>query len=121
MDPATRDRIEAAAFRRLTRLLRGRTDVQNVDLMGTGGFCRNCLSEWIEAAARAEGVPLDRDAARAWVYGMPYNAYKAAYQAEATPDQLARMADSVAKNRALDAVVEDTFPASDPPAVVSPS
>ena len=41
MDETTRDRIEAAAFRRLLRHLRQRTDVQNVDLMGVGGFCRN--------------------------------------------------------------------------------
>lgn len=100
MDEATRDRIEAAAFRRLTTLLRHRTDVQNVELMGTGGFCRNCLSEWLEDAARDEGVELDREAARTWVYGMPQADWKAAHQTVATPEQLARMAESVAKNRA---------------------
>lgn len=125
MDPQIRDRIEAAAFRRLTALLRGRTDVQNIDLMGTGGFCRNCLSEWIEDAARAEGLALDRDAARAWVYGMPYADYKARHQTEASPEQLARMAASVARNRAtedaLDEALDESFPASDPPAIASPS
>lgn len=98
MDDATRDRIEAAAFRRLTDLLRRRTDVQNIDLMATGGFCRNCLSDWLAEAAADEGVALDRDAARERVYGMPYADYKARHQADATPEQLERMAASVARN-----------------------
>ena len=46
MDDAMRDQIEAAAFRRLLHHLQTRTDVQNVDLMGVGGFCRNCLGDW---------------------------------------------------------------------------
>lgn len=100
LDPATRTALEAAAFRRLLDHLRTRTDVQNVDLMGWGGFCRNCLSDWLLEAAAHQQVPLDREAARTWVYGMPYSDYKARHQAEATPEQLARMADSVAKNKA---------------------
>jgi uncharacterized protein len=32
------------------------------------------------------------------VYGMPYAEWKAKHQAEATAEQLARMAESVAKN-----------------------
>ncbi len=118
-DDATRDRIEAAAFRRLLAHLRQRTDVQNVDLMGIGGFCRNCLSDWLQEAAVAGGVPMDKATARAAVYGMPYEAYKARHQTEATPEQLARMAESVARNRAHDDAVdeadEESFPASDPP------
>ncbi len=100
MDDATRDAVEAAAFRRLTALLRHRTDVQNVDLMGVGGFCRNCLSDWLADAAAARGVDLSKDAARKVVYGMPYADYKARHQTAATSDQLATMAASVAKNRA---------------------
>ena len=99
MDDAARDRVEAAAFRRLTALLRHRTDVQNIDLMAVGGFCRNCLSDWVGEAAAEHGTPLTKDAAREWVYGMPYAAYKAAHQADATPEQLAVMAASLAKNR----------------------
>ena len=98
MDDPQRDAIEAAAFRRLTALLRHRTDVQNIDLMGTGGFCRNCLSDWLAEAAAERGVPMDREAARAHVYGMAYADYKAAHQTDATPEQLARMAASVARN-----------------------
>ncbi len=98
LDPATRDAVDAAAFRRLTALLRHRTDVQNVDLMATGGFCRNCLADWVAEAAAAHGVPLAKDAAREMVYGMPYADYKARHQTPASDSQLAAMAASVAKN-----------------------
>lgn len=120
MDDQTRDAIEAAAFRRLTALLRHRTDVQNIDLMGTGGFCRNCLSDWLGEAAAARGVPLSKDAARELVYGMPYADYKARHQTDATPEQLAAMAASVARNTTLDAALADSFPASDPPSASEP-
>ena len=89
------DATAAAAFRRLVRLLRHRTDAQNIDLMGLAGFCRNCLSDWIEEAGG-----LDKAAARETIYGMPQAAWKARYQAEATPEQLARMEASMAKNPA---------------------
>jgi uncharacterized protein len=102
LDPQIRDRIEAAAFRRLLTHLRGRTDVQNVDLMGVGGFCRNCLGDWIGEAAEAEGSAIDKDTARHWVYGMTYADYKARHQTPATAEQLAAMDASVARNRALD-------------------
>ena len=98
MDNATRDAIEAAAFRRLTTLLRHRTDVQNVDLMGVGGFCRNCLSDWVAEAAAEQGVPLSKEAAREHVYGISYSDFKVRHQTAATPEQLAAMAASVAKN-----------------------
>ena len=44
MDDSTRTELEAAAFRRLVSHLRGRNDVQNIDMMNLAGFCRNCLS-----------------------------------------------------------------------------
>ncbi len=117
MDNHTRDAVEAAAFRRLLRHLRARTDVQNVDLMGTGGFCRNCLGDWLEEAAHMQGVPLSKAAAREWAYGMPQPEWKARHQTEATPEQLAQMAASVARNEALDEALDESFPASDPPAM----
>ena len=120
MDDHTRDAIEAAAFRRLLRHLRHRTDVQNVDLMGIGGFCRNCFGDWLEEAATARGVQLSKTDARTWAYGMPQADWKTLHQTEATPEQLARMADSVAKNQALDAALADSFPASDPPSISEP-
>lgn len=85
----------AAAFRRLVRHLRHRTDAQNVDLMGLAGFCRNCLGDWL---ADASGGTLDKAAGREAVYGMPYARWKAEHQSEATPEQIARMQASVAKN-----------------------
>ena len=97
-DAATRDRIEAAAFRRLTALLQARTDVQNVDLMGTGGFCRNCLGDWLHEAAAEAGVDLSHADARTHVYGMHQADWKARHQGEATPKQLARMAGSIERN-----------------------
>lgn len=89
------DKTAADAFRRLVLHLRHRTDAQNVDLMGLAGFCRNCLSDWI---AEADGT-MDREAAREIIYGMPYSRWKTEHQTEATPEQLARMAESVARNR----------------------
>ncbi len=106
-DDATRDAVQAAAFRRLTALLRHRTDVQNIDLMGTGGFCRNCLSDWLADAAAERGVPLAKEAAREMVYGMPYADYKARHQTPATDAQLAAMEASVAKNSVADASLAD--------------
>jgi hypothetical protein len=90
------DATAAAAFRRLVEHLRQRDDVQNVDLMGYSGFCRNCLADWV---AEGSGGTFDREAAREAVYGMPYTAWKAR-QPEATPEQLDRMAASVARNKA---------------------
>lgn len=87
------DAVAAAAFRRLVRHLRHRTDAQNVDLMGLAGFCRNCLSDWV-----GEAGGLDTEEARAAIYGMPYAEWKAQHQGDATPEQLARMAESVKKN-----------------------
>ncbi len=102
LDDQIRDQIEAAAFRRLLVHLRHRSDVQNVDLMGVGGFCRNCLSDWVAEAADARGAVLDKEAARHWVYGMSYADYKATHQTPATPGQLEAMGASVARNNALD-------------------
>jgi hypothetical protein len=99
-DDASRDRIEAAAFRRLLKLLAARTDVQNVDLMGVAGFCRNCLGDWIAEAATEAGLEIDHADARTHVYGMHQADWKAKYQTEATTKQLARMAGSLERNKA---------------------
>lgn len=88
MDDPTRTELEAAAFRRLVEHLRQRTDVQNLDLMNLAGFCRNCLSNWYQEAAEAQGMKLDKAEARKVVYGMPYEEWKAKYQKEASPEQM---------------------------------
>ena len=91
MDEKTRTELEAAVFRRLVEHLRGRTDVQNIELMNLAGFCRNCLSNWMKDAADAKGVKLSKDESREAVYGMPYEEWKAKFQGTATPEQLAAM------------------------------
>lgn len=91
---ALSDEHAAAAFRRLVRHLRHRHDAQNIDLMGLAGFCRNCLSDWIVDA----GAPLDKAAAREVIHGMPAGEWKARFQTEATPEQLARMDASLKLN-----------------------
>ena len=88
------DAVAAAAFRRLVRHLQHRHDAQNIDLMGLAGFCRNCLADWIRDA----GFEGDRAAAREVIHGVPFDAWKHAYQTEATPEQLARMEESLKKN-----------------------
>ena len=80
--------FEAAAFRRLVKHLRERSDVQNIDL-NLAGFCRNCLSNWYREAANETGVPLDKEASREIVYGMPYEEWRAQHQREASDAQKA--------------------------------
>ncbi|MBN2701561.1 MAG: DUF1244 domain-containing protein [Methylothermaceae bacterium] len=87
MDEKTRTEIEAAAFRRLLQHLQTHPDIQNIDLMLTADFCRNCLAKWFLAEAEARGVELDYDASREIIYGMPYADWKAQYQTEASPEQ----------------------------------
>ncbi|MYL24723.1 DUF1244 domain-containing protein [Halomonas alkaliantarctica] len=88
-DDATRTELEAAAFRRLLEHLDNHKDVQNIDLMILADFCRNCLSKWLVSAATERGETLDYEAAREYVYGMPYGEWKEKYQKPATPEQLA--------------------------------
>lgn len=89
------DAVAAAAFRRLVRHLQHRHDAQNIELMGLAGFCRNCLADWIRDA----GYEGDKAAARELIHGMPMDEWKRTRQLEATPEQLAAMEASVAKNR----------------------
>lgn len=87
LDPQTKTEIEAAAFRHLTRHLRERVDVQNIDLMNLAGFCRNCLSKWLKEEADSRGFALPLEDFREEVYGMPYAQWKELYQREASPEQ----------------------------------
>ena len=98
MDDATRTQLEAAAFRKLLAHLGHRTDVQNIDLMGFSGFCRNCLADWYRQAAAEHGMDMTKDAAREAIYGMPYAEFKQRFQTPATDEQLQRMDESVKKN-----------------------
>lgn len=80
MDEQTRLECEAQAFRTLVEHLKGRTDVQNIDLMDLSGFCRNCLSKWYQAAANERGVEMDKAKSREEIYGMPYSEWKDKFQ-----------------------------------------
>jgi len=94
LDDVLDDAQAAAAFRRLVRHLRRRHDAQNIELMGLAGFCRNCLADWIRDA----GYAGDKEAARAVIHGMPSTEWKERFQSPATPEQIAAMDASVAKN-----------------------
>ena len=80
--------IKAKVLDHLIQHLRERTDVQNIDLMNLGGFCRNCLSKWYAKYANELDYDLDYEESRKIIYGMPYAEWKEKYQTEATKDQL---------------------------------
>ncbi len=94
MNEQTKIELEAATFRRLLAHLQGRTDVQNIDLMILAGFCRNCLAKWYSAEATGRGQDIDYASAQELIYGMPYAEWKQKHQTEATPEQLAAMAEA---------------------------
>lgn len=99
MDEATRTQLEAAAFRRLIEhLMDKRPDVQNIDMMNLTGFCRNCLSRWYQEAANERGIAMDKEAARAVIYGMPYDEWRAAHQAPADAEKQAAFAKAFKEN-----------------------
>lgn len=88
MDDLTRTQLEAATFRRLLKHLQEHSDVQNIELMLTADFCRNCLAKWYSAEAKTLGLELDYPEAQNLIYGMPYSEWKTSFQKEATPEQL---------------------------------
>ncbi|NJD06104.1 MAG: DUF1244 domain-containing protein [Methylococcaceae bacterium] len=89
MTPELQNEIEAATLNRLLDHLRSHSEVQNIELMILADFCRNCLAKWYSAEATKRGVQIDYPQAQAIVYGMPYGDWKAKFQKEATPEQLA--------------------------------
>lgn len=97
MDEKTRTELESAVLRRLISHLQKRTDVQNIDLMNLAGFCRNCLSNWMQDAARERGIALEKDDARQHVYGMSYDEWKAKHQTAAAPGKQQAFANEMAK------------------------
>ena len=99
IDGKTQVELEAAAFRALMHhLLFKRPDVQNIDLMNLGGFCRNCLSRWYQEAAAERGIALTKDEAREIVYGMPYADWVAQNQTEASAEKKAAFDVAFAEN-----------------------
>ncbi len=88
MDKQLQTELEAAAFRQLLDHFRKHTEVQNIDLMTLGGFCRNCLSKWYRSAALERGVEMSDEVARESIYGMPYSKWKTEFQPRATDEQM---------------------------------
>ena len=77
---STQEQLEAAVFRRLVEHFREHTEIQNIDVMDTAGFCRNCLAKWYVSASEETDSPIDYEEARKLIYGMPYNEWKTKYQ-----------------------------------------
>jgi hypothetical protein len=99
MEPRTRTELEAAAFRALVHhLMVKRPEVQNIDLMNLGGFCRNCLSRWYQEAAAERGIEMTKDQAREVVYRMPYADWVAQNQTEADATKQAEFLKAFAEN-----------------------
>jgi len=99
VDAQTQLEIEAAAFRTLrAHLMEKRTDVQNIDLMTLGGFCRNCLARWVQEAAAERGVDMTKEAAREAYYGMSYDQWKDQFQTEADSAKQEAFKDAFAQN-----------------------
>ena len=99
MDTTTQTELEAAAYRALVHhLMVKRPDVQNIDLMNLGGFCRNCLSRWYQEAAEAKGIAMTKDQAREVVYGMPYADWVAQTQTSADDAKQAAFEKAFAAN-----------------------
>ncbi len=73
-------KIEAAVFKKMIKHLQEHSDVQNIDIMNTAGFCRNCLSRWYEESSSEIGESISKEEAREKVYGMPYDKWKEKYQ-----------------------------------------
>jgi hypothetical protein len=80
MDEKKKTEIEAEVFQKLVKHFRKRTDVQNIDLMNTADFCRNCLSKWYMRSAKKKGIKLNYEEAKEIIYGMSYDKWKKKYQ-----------------------------------------
>ena len=80
MDEKKKIEIEAEVFQKLVKHFRKKTDVQNIDLMNTADFCRNCLSKWYVASAKKKGIKLSYEEAKEIIYGMSYDKWKKKYQ-----------------------------------------
>jgi len=80
MDDKTKKDLQSAVFERLLSHLKGRKDVQNIDLMNLAGFCRNCLSKWYREEALKKGIEISDPDARKYVYGMSYSEWKEKHQ-----------------------------------------
>ena len=88
IDKELEKELQAEAFKFLIKHFQERTDVQNIDLMNLAGFCRNCLSRWIQDAGSKHGLIITKEQARKYVYGMEYSEWQKLYQIEANEEKL---------------------------------
>ena len=72
--------IESEVFKKMITHFQERTDIQNIDIMESSGFCRNCLSRWYQESSNALGEEISREQAKEIIYGMPYDKWKEKYQ-----------------------------------------
>ncbi|MCV6823305.1 MULTISPECIES: DUF1244 domain-containing protein [Halocynthiibacter] len=99
IDAQTQLELEAAAFRTLREhLMEKRTDVQNIDMMNLAGFCRNCLSRWVQEAAAERGIEIGKEEAREAYYGMTMERWKSEFQTDASPQKQEEFKKSFAEN-----------------------
>ena len=80
MQDEVQSQIYSDVLERLILHLQKRTDVQNIDLMNTADFCRNCLSKWYMTSAKKKGIKLNYEEAKEIIYGMSYDKWKKKYQ-----------------------------------------
>ena len=80
MDKNKQIEIESAVFKKMVKHFQERSDVQNIDVMETAGFCRNCLSRWYEESSAENGFKVSKEDAKEIIYGMPYDKWKKEYQ-----------------------------------------
>ena len=83
--------VDALVYRSLVAHLQQRADaVQNIDMMITAGFCRNCLAKWRHMAQKQVGMAnATYEDALKDVYGMSYEEFKSKHQVKASPEKLA--------------------------------
>ena len=48
--------------------------------MDLSGFCRNCIAKWYKEASLENGITIDYEKAKEFVYGMPHDEWKKKYQ-----------------------------------------
>ena len=83
------------AYSELCKHLQRRLDVQNIDMMNSFGFCRNCLAKWLRKGELIKNLSTRSSAASyeqclRHVYGMDVNEWKRLYQKKATEEQLSK-------------------------------
>ncbi len=101
--PEVRTHLEAGAFRALCKHLSDRSaEVQNIDLMIIGGFCRNCLAKWLVKEARTLSAEIGNESpkdvalldafghsqAAREVYGCDFFRWKKKFPQKATFEQM---------------------------------